>query len=185
MTFDSVDTIAGNPTRYAAKILGQPPIRRMTVYTLLNLCAAVGLRLTLTRDDHRLAQLRRRSQWAEPDVSTLVGNPFFRLKKTGPDAAGQENFCAAEIFDLHCQYSAAPGRLLHTLRLSALRRDRPRYYFRSHHEARTHDAANIGAVPPQLRARIEARAAAGDRSLAYEARQLLERGLQQSEEAAA
>ena len=145
MTFDSVDTIAGNPTRYAAKILGQPPIRRMTVYTLLNLCAAVGLRLTLTRDDHRLAQLRRRSQWAEPDVSTLVGNPFFRLKKTGPDAAGQENFCAAEIFDLHCQYSAAPGRLLHTLRLSALRRDRPRYYFRSHHEARTHDAANIGA----------------------------------------
>jgi plasmid stability protein len=40
-------------------------------------------------------------------------------------------------------------------------------------------------VPPQLRARIEARAAAGDRSLAYEARQLLERGLQQSEEAAA
>jgi plasmid stability protein len=40
-------------------------------------------------------------------------------------------------------------------------------------------------VPPQLRARIEARAAAEDRSLAYEARQLLERGLQQSEEAAA
>jgi hypothetical protein len=84
VTFDSVDTIAGNPTRYAAKFLGQPPIRRMTVYTLLNLCAAVGLRLTLTRDDHRLAQLRRRSQWAEPDVSTLVGNPFCQTKKDRP-----------------------------------------------------------------------------------------------------
>jgi hypothetical protein len=86
---------------------------------------------------------------------------FVRLKKTGPDAAGQENFCAAEIFDLHCQYNAAPGRLLHTLRLSALRRDSPATIFARimKHERMTQQI--LVRVPPQLRARIEAAGSGG------------------------
>jgi hypothetical protein len=65
-TLETVDTVAGFTSRYSSKLIGPNPIRNMSAFTLLNLCGALGLRLTLSRDDQRLELLRKRSQWAEP-----------------------------------------------------------------------------------------------------------------------
>jgi hypothetical protein len=50
-TLETVDTVAGFTSRYSSKLIGPNRIRNMSAFTLLNLCGALGLRLTLSRDD--------------------------------------------------------------------------------------------------------------------------------------
>lgn len=57
-TFESCDAVAGLAARYTQKLLANEPMRRASLETMLLLCQATGLRITLDVDptfDRRLA----------------------------------------------------------------------------------------------------------------------------------
>jgi hypothetical protein len=62
-TFCGIDAVAGLPSNYTAKLLAAQPIKKMSVFTMLCIADALGLRLLLAPDPDALARLRERSDW--------------------------------------------------------------------------------------------------------------------------
>jgi hypothetical protein len=61
ITYSTVDSVAGLPSRYCSKLLCEPPLRNLTVPTLILLFGALGLRLA--SDEATVAKLRQRHDW--------------------------------------------------------------------------------------------------------------------------
>ena len=63
ITYDTLDEIAGLPTRYSSKVLGPNPAKRYSVNSLLAVCGALGLSVVLQPDAVQVEALRKRSDW--------------------------------------------------------------------------------------------------------------------------
>jgi hypothetical protein len=63
ISYETVDIIAGFSPRYTSKLLCNPPIRGLTVYSLFSFLGAIALAPTFQPDDAQLERLRRHSQW--------------------------------------------------------------------------------------------------------------------------
>lgn len=64
-TFAGVDQLAGLPDRYAQKLIGHQPVKRMGAISLFPVLQALGLRLLLAPvDPPELAKLQAHSLWA-------------------------------------------------------------------------------------------------------------------------
>ena len=63
-----LDRLAGLADGYAAKLLCDPPVRRMAPESLFLLAGALGVRITLSRDSAMVKCLR----WADPRDSSRV-----------------------------------------------------------------------------------------------------------------
>ena len=63
IVFDTVDSIAGLPSRYAAKLLSNEPIKHLGAVSLFPVLAALGLRIRLEPDDQAIEKLSKRSDW--------------------------------------------------------------------------------------------------------------------------
>lgn len=63
ITYATVDHVAGFPQRYTAKLLCEPPVRRLTMQTLLTLLDTLALVPAFQSNDIALDKLRRRHDW--------------------------------------------------------------------------------------------------------------------------
>ena len=64
ISLDTVDHIAGLPTRYCAKVLGLTPTRGFGQFSLDGLLGALGLMLIVVEDAEALARVQRRLEAA-------------------------------------------------------------------------------------------------------------------------
>jgi hypothetical protein len=102
-TFAAVDAVAGLPERYAAKLLGAEPVKRVSVRYLLLLLDAGGLELQLVVNEAQLAKIRHRLTPTKPSApfacspvpdrkpcADIGGN-----RKTGPppESPGWRSLC--------------------------------------------------------------------------------------------
>jgi hypothetical protein len=62
VSLDTIDHIAGLPTRYTAKVLGLQPTRGFGQFSLDGLLGALGLMLIVVEDAEALARVQRRLQ---------------------------------------------------------------------------------------------------------------------------
>src|SRR5262249_34358487 len=63
VVFDTVESVAGLPQRYAAKLLAERPTKHFGAVTLFPVLSALGLRMRLEPDDQAIATLSKRSDW--------------------------------------------------------------------------------------------------------------------------
>jgi hypothetical protein len=63
IVFDTVESVAGLSSRYAAKLLAENPTKHFGPVTLFPVLSALGLRLRLEPDDQAIATLSKRSDW--------------------------------------------------------------------------------------------------------------------------
>jgi hypothetical protein len=61
--YDTVDQVAGWPTRYLSKIVGKRPPKCLGPRSMFELLKALGSRMTISVDADALARLRLRADW--------------------------------------------------------------------------------------------------------------------------
>ena len=64
ISLETLDAIAGLPTRYSSKVLGLQPTRRFGQFSLDGLLGALGLMLLVVEDAEALARVQRRLEAA-------------------------------------------------------------------------------------------------------------------------
>ena len=64
ISLETLDAIAGLPTRYSSKVLGLQPTRRFCQFSLDGLLGALGLMLIVVEDAEALARVQRRLEAA-------------------------------------------------------------------------------------------------------------------------
>ena len=75
ISLETLDAIAGLPTRYSSKVLGLQPTRRFCQFSLDGLLGALGLMLIVVEDTEALARVQRRLEAAPLVVQVLpAGN---------------------------------------------------------------------------------------------------------------
>ena len=65
ISLETLDAIAGLPTRYSSKVLGLQPTRRFGQFSLDGLLGALGLMLIVVEDAEALARVQRRLEAAQ------------------------------------------------------------------------------------------------------------------------
>jgi hypothetical protein len=90
ITLDTIDEVGGLASRYASKLLCNPPVKSMGAMSLFAVLGALGLRLQLCSDGTAIERLRRREEW----LLMVRRGPRYRPSRTGhngPAPKGRRN----------------------------------------------------------------------------------------------
>jgi general stress protein YciG len=63
ITLDTIDEVGGLASRYASKLLSNPPVKSMGAMSLFAVIGVLGLRLQLCSDSAAIERLSRREDW--------------------------------------------------------------------------------------------------------------------------
>jgi hypothetical protein len=83
VSYETVEAVNGIQSGYTTKILGNPPAKRVQLYTAFLLIEALGLRVRLEEDPDLAERLRH--WWTKRRLTKAVMLPAGRIKEFPPD----------------------------------------------------------------------------------------------------